>query len=175
MKYVWINEEDSVISNEDSLIEVPWVEPSFCKVLMSCPWFLGLMAYELMIWKKLCVICYVLWHELCEKFICWVQYDMHNDACYSNCMTFLTQFGNYTNFSKLNLASLLTWLPKIMSLVQSCSFSCMSLVCSCIYAYLVQVCTNPINLYYFMCRHRWSIVAGSLLQLSGRQHSFEVW
>ena len=103
--------------------------------------------------KETRIICYVLYEDV----ICFVQYDIYNYACYSHVMTFLTQYGKFTNFPNLNLASLLTWLPKIMSLVKRCSFSCMSLVCSCIYPYLVQVCTNPIHLYYFRCRHRWAI------------------
>ena len=49
MKYVWMNEADSVFSNEDSLVEVPYVDPSFWKVLMSSPWFQRLMAYEWML------------------------------------------------------------------------------------------------------------------------------
>ena len=64
MKYVWMNEEDSVFAKEGSLVDVPYVEPSFWKVLMSSPWFEGLMAYERMIWiswydmcNMLCVVC----------------------------------------------------------------------------------------------------------------------
>ena len=55
MKYVWMNEADS--AKEGSLVEVPYVEPLFMEVLMSIPWFQGLMAYEWMIWKMLCSIC----------------------------------------------------------------------------------------------------------------------
>ena len=29
MKYVWMSEADSVFANEESLVEVPYVEPSF--------------------------------------------------------------------------------------------------------------------------------------------------
>ena len=47
MKYVRMKEADSVFSNEDSLVEVPYVEHSFWKVLMSSPWFQGLMAYDM--------------------------------------------------------------------------------------------------------------------------------
>ena len=42
----------------------------------------------------------------------------------------------------------------------------MSLVCSCIYQYLVQVCSNTIQLYIFRCRHRW------MLELTGRRWSY---
>ena len=60
-------------------------------------------------------------------------------------------------FPNLNLASPLTWLPKIMSLGKSYSFSCMSLVCACIYPYLVQVCTNSIQTSTFRWRHTWTV------------------
>ena len=131
------------------------------------------MAYEWIIWKKLCVTCYVLYEDV----MCCVTYDDYNDACYSHVMTFLTQYGKFTNFPNLNLASLLTWLPKIMSLVKRCSFSCMSLVCACIYLYLVQVCTNPITLYNFSCRQRWTLeihVDAETIQMWGIHTDF-VW
>ena len=37
MKYVFMNEADFVFVNEDSIVEVPYVEPSFWKVLISSP------------------------------------------------------------------------------------------------------------------------------------------
>ena len=43
MKYVWMNEEDSVFVKEGSIVEVPYVESSFLEVLMSSPWFQGFM------------------------------------------------------------------------------------------------------------------------------------
>ena len=33
MKYVWMNEADSVFANEESLVEVPYVEPLFLESL----------------------------------------------------------------------------------------------------------------------------------------------
>ena len=124
---------------------------------MSSLWFQSLMAYEWIIWKKQCVICYMLWYVLYEYVMFCVQYDIYDDARYSHGMTFLIQFGQFTNFSNLYYKSLLTWLPKIISLGKNYSFSCMSLVCAGIYPYVVQVCTNPINLYYFRCSHTWAI------------------
>ena len=44
MKYVRMNEADSVFAKVDSLVEVLYVELSFWEVLMSIPWFQGLMA-----------------------------------------------------------------------------------------------------------------------------------
>ena len=37
MKYVRMNEADSVFAKEGCLVEVPYVEPSFWEVLMSSP------------------------------------------------------------------------------------------------------------------------------------------
>ena len=37
MKYVKINEPDSVFAKEGSLVKVPYVEPSFWEVLISSP------------------------------------------------------------------------------------------------------------------------------------------
>ena len=54
MKYVWMNEAESVFSKEGYLVEVPYVDPSLWEVLMSSPWFQGLMEYGLMIWNMLC-------------------------------------------------------------------------------------------------------------------------
>ena len=54
MKYIWMNEADSVFAKEISLVEVSYVEPSFWEILMSSPWFQGLMAYGWMIWNMLC-------------------------------------------------------------------------------------------------------------------------
>lgn len=51
-----------------------------------------------------------------EDVMCCVQYDIYSDACYSHGMTFLTQFGKFTKFPNINLASLLTWHPKIKNL-----------------------------------------------------------
>ena len=82
VKYVWMNEADSVFSNEGSLVEVPYVEPSFLGSLDVKSMIQSFMAYEQMIWK---IMCYV-W-----DIICCVQYDTYDDACYSHCMTFLIQ------------------------------------------------------------------------------------
>ena len=53
-----MNETDSVFAKEGSLVEVPYVEPSFWEVLMSIPWFQGLMTYERMIWT--------MWYDMCN-------------------------------------------------------------------------------------------------------------
>ena len=60
MKYVWMNEPDSVLAKEGSLVKVPYVEPSFWELLMPSQWFQGLMEYERIIWKMLYVICNML-------------------------------------------------------------------------------------------------------------------
>ena len=71
MKYVWMNEADSVFAKEGSLVEVPYVEPSLWEVLMTSPWFQGLMPYEWMIWTTLCVI----WIMICAM------WNMLRDVC----------------------------------------------------------------------------------------------
>ena len=58
MKYVWMNEADSMFANEYSLVEVPYVEPSFLEILISSPWFQSLMAYQ-------GIIC-TMWYDLCN-------------------------------------------------------------------------------------------------------------
>ena len=49
MKYVRMNQADSMFAKEGSLVDVPYVDPSFWEVLMSSPGFQGIMAYERMI------------------------------------------------------------------------------------------------------------------------------
>ena len=44
-----MNEADPVFAKEGSLVEVPYVEPSFWEVLMSSPLIRSLMEYEGMI------------------------------------------------------------------------------------------------------------------------------
>ena len=58
MKYVWMNEEDSMFTKEGSLVEVPYVEPSFWEFLMSSPGFQGLMAYDRIMWTT--------WYDMCN-------------------------------------------------------------------------------------------------------------
>ena len=77
MKYVWMNEPDSVFAKEGSLVDVPYVEPSFWEVLMSSPWFQSLMVYGRMIWNMICA----------NK-----QYVTYDDVCYTHSMTFLIDF-----------------------------------------------------------------------------------
>ena len=55
-----MNEADSIFSKEGSLVEVLYVEPLFGEVLMSSPWFQGLMAYERMMWTMWYDMCYTL-------------------------------------------------------------------------------------------------------------------
>ena len=86
-----MNEADSVFSKEGSVVEVPYVEPSFGEVLMSSPWSEGLMEYERMI----CGIfaCYM------KYVICCVQYEKNDDACYSHSMIFLIRFVKSTDLT----------------------------------------------------------------------------
>ena len=81
VKYVWINEADSVFSKEGSLVNGPYVEPLFWEVLLSGPCFQSFMAYEQMIWKMSYAICNMLC-AMCKMFC--VQYDKYDDECYSH-------------------------------------------------------------------------------------------
>ena len=60
-----MNKADALFAEEGSLIEVPYIEPSFWEVLMLSPSFQGLMAYERTIRKMLCAICNIL-YGLCN-------------------------------------------------------------------------------------------------------------
>ena len=51
---------------------------------------------------------YVIWYLLYEDVMCYVQYDIYNDACYCHQMNSLTQIQKFTNFPNPILASLLT-------------------------------------------------------------------
>ena len=79
MKYVWINEADSMFVKEGSLVEFPYVDPSFLEVLMSSPWFQGLVAYERMIWtmwygmcNMLCVVCKMISMMMHVTLLAWI-------------------------------------------------------------------------------------------------------
>ena len=114
-----------------------------------------------------------------KRVMCYMNYDMFyvyvvmccvqnvkcDDACNSLVITYLIQiwknhklywskFWKLTHFRNLNLASPLTLPLTIMLLGKSYSYSCIPLVCDCIYPYIVQVCTNPIQLYKLRCKHR---------------------
>ena len=88
MKYIWMNEADSVFAKEDFLVEVPYVEPSFCEVLMSksmIPKSHGIWMNDMK--NVMCYIKYVICYL--QDVMCCVQYDKYDDACYSHGMTFL--------------------------------------------------------------------------------------
>ena len=90
MKYVWINEADIVFANEDSLVEVPYVEPSFSESLDVKPMIprsYGIWTNDMqnVMWYMQYFMCYV------QDVMCCVQYDKYDDAYYSHGMTFLIQ------------------------------------------------------------------------------------
>ena len=53
-----MNKANYVFSKEGSLVEVPYVEPTFWKVLVSSQWFQGIMACEGIIWS--------MWYDMCN-------------------------------------------------------------------------------------------------------------
>ena len=91
MKYVWMNEADSMFVNEGSLVGVPYVEPSF----------FGSLDVKSMIPRS-----HGIWTNNMDSFMfymkyvmCCVQYDKYDDACYSHGMTFLIQIWKVLSIS----------------------------------------------------------------------------
>ena len=89
-KYVWMNEADSVFAKADSLVEVPYVEPSF----------LGSLNVKSMISRShgilmndmnnvMCYMNYDMWYVY--AIVCCVQNVKYDDACYSQVITFLIE------------------------------------------------------------------------------------
>ena len=127
VKYVWMNEADSVFAKEGFLVEFPYVETSFLgsvDVKSMIPRSHGIRMNDM---KN--VMCYM------QYFMCYMQDIM----CCVQYEKFLIQIWKVTHFPNLNLESPLTWLSIIMLLEKSCSYSFMSLACDFIYPYLVQV------------------------------------
>ena len=165
VKYKWTNEADSMFAKEVSLVEVPYVESSFLESLnikSMIP-----RSHDIRMNDMNNITCYMNYDmSYVYAVVCCVQNVNYDDSCYSHGITFLIQiwkannlslskYGKLTHFPNLHLASPVTWPSTIMLLGKRYSYSCMSLACACIYPYLVQVCTNPIHLYYFRCRQRW--------------------
>ena len=79
VKYVWMNEADSIFAKERSLVEVPYVETSF----------LGRLDVKSMIWKSHGVWTNIMEDVRCymqyfmsyvQDVMCYMQYDTHDDA-----------------------------------------------------------------------------------------------
>ena len=88
MKYVWMNEAQSVFSNEESLVEVSYVEPSFLESLdvkSMIPMSHGIWTNDMQ--NAMCYMQYVMCYV--QDVMCCVQYDKYDDACYSHGMTYL--------------------------------------------------------------------------------------
>ena len=77
IEYVWMNEADTVFSNEDSLVEVPSFKPS----LLECLHVKSMMLRSNGIWMNYIkeVMCYMqnvvhaIWYVLCVNVMCYVQ------------------------------------------------------------------------------------------------------
>ena len=88
LKYVWMNEADSVFAKLDSLVEVPYFETSFLgrlNVNSMIPRSHGIRINDM---KN--VMCYVN-YDMCYLYVvvyC-MQYVEYDGACYSYGMTFL--------------------------------------------------------------------------------------
>ena len=77
MEYVWMNETDSVFANEDSLVEVPSIEPSILgclNVKFMIPRSHGIWMNDIK--EFMCYmqnVLYAIWYVLCVNVICCVQ------------------------------------------------------------------------------------------------------
>ena len=94
MKYVWMNEEDSVFAKEGSLVEVSYVEPLFLgslDVKSMIPRSHGIWTNDM---KN--VMCYMQYVMCYMQDIMWcMQNDKYDDACYCHVMTFLIQIWKF--------------------------------------------------------------------------------
>ena len=110
MEYVWMNEADFVFANEDSLVEVPSVEPSFLgclNVKSMIPRSHGIWINDIK--KVMCYmqnVLYAIWYVLCVNVKCCVK--MWNVWW---CILF-----SWHNFSIPNLESSLTFQIQILKL-----------------------------------------------------------
>ena len=90
MKYVWMNEIDSVFAKEDSLVEVPYVESSFLGSLnVKCmiPRSHGIRMNDMNN-----IMCYMNYDILyVYAVVCYVQTVKYEDTCYSHGITLLIQ------------------------------------------------------------------------------------
>ena len=104
VNYVKMNEVASIFSKEGSLVEVPYVNPSFWEVLMSWHMKNDMKYVRCYMQYVMCYVQYVMCYM--QYFMCYVQYvmcymqyvmfcvryDMYGDACYSHSMTNLIRF-----------------------------------------------------------------------------------
>ena len=84
MKYVWMDESDSVFAKEGSLDEVSYVEP----------WFLGSLDVKSMFPRS-----HGIGMNDMQNVMCFVEYDKYDDAYYSHGITFLIQIGKCHSLS----------------------------------------------------------------------------
>ena len=98
MKYVWMNEANSVFDKQGSLVEVPYVETSFLgslDVKFMIPKFHGIWTNDMQ--NAMCYMQYVMCYV--QDVMCCVKYDKYDDACYSHGMTFLIQIWKIHSLS----------------------------------------------------------------------------
>ena len=88
VKYVWMNEADSVFAKEGFLVEFPYVETSFLGSLVvnsMIPRSHGIWTNDMK--NFMCYMQYVMCYV--QDVMCCVQQDKYEDACYSYGITFL--------------------------------------------------------------------------------------
>ena len=70
MKYVWMNEVDSVFAKEGSLVEVPYVEPSFF-LKSLCQVHDSKVSWHMNEWYEKCYVLYAICYVLSAR--CYMQ------------------------------------------------------------------------------------------------------
>ena len=98
VKYVWMNEADSVFAKEGPLVEVAYVDPLFC----GCLYVKSMIPRSHGIWTNdmknvMCYMQYVMCYV--QDVMCCVQYDKYDDECYSHGMNFLIQIWKVHSLS----------------------------------------------------------------------------
>ena len=83
-----MNEADSVFAKADSLVEVPYVEPSFLRSLNVKSMILR--SHGILMNDMNNVMCYIN-YDMCYVYdvVCSVQNFKYDDTCYSHVITFL--------------------------------------------------------------------------------------
>ena len=112
MKYIWMNEADSVFTKEGSLVEVPYVDPSFLESLD----FKSIILRSHGIWTNdmknvMCYMQYVMIYV--QDVMCFVQYDKYGDTFTLMAWLCWSKLGKFTHSPNPNLESSLTFLIPI--------------------------------------------------------------
>ena len=98
MKYIWINEADSIVAKADSLVEVPYVEPWFFEILnvkFMIPMSHGIRMNDIN--NVMCYRNYGMWYVY--DVVCCVQNVKYDYVCYSHGIIFLIKIWKANKIS----------------------------------------------------------------------------